>query len=70
MRSFKKLLFVGTYIKHSLTLFSVKEVVLSAKNLLFMVVINSTIPDCLPKDSQKSAPHRTIRGANLYSSPS
>lgn len=61
---------MGTYIKHSLTLFSVKDVVLSAKKHSFMVAINSTIPDCLPKDSQKSTPWKTIRGVNLHSSPS
>lgn len=52
---------MGTYIKQSLTLFSVKEVVLSASKHLLIVAINPAIPGCLPKDSQKSTPQRTIR---------
>lgn len=43
---------MGTYLEHSFTLFPVKEVFLSARKHLFMVAINSAIPDCLPKDSQ------------------
>lgn len=51
------------------TLFSLNEVVLSAKKHLLIVVINTintVIPCCPPKDSQKSTSQRTIKEELTY----